>query len=172
MDILLLGGQSPRHLEWSRALAEALESHGHHVARLVYANWLAGTRVIDIEAEVSAAAKLAGPLDRPVVVAKSIGTVIATLAIGRRLIQPAGEVFLGLPLEAFENDPEAVGYLPKLPPVTVVQNEDDPFGSAEKAREFVSAHAPRQWRFETIPAVNTHDYVDSDAIERWVEEHI
>ena len=112
MDILLLGGQSPRHLEWSRALAEALESHGHHVARLVYANWLAGTRVIDIEAEVSAAAELAGPLDRPVVVAKSIGTVIATLAIGRRLIQPAGEVFLGLPLEAFENDPEAVGYLP------------------------------------------------------------
>lgn len=69
MDILLLGGQSPRHLEWSRALAEALESHGHHVARLVYANWLAGTRVIDIEAEVSAAAELAGPLDRPVVVA-------------------------------------------------------------------------------------------------------
>ena len=39
--------------------------------------------------EDRAAAELAGPLDRPVVVAKSIGTVIATLAIGRRLIQPA-----------------------------------------------------------------------------------
>ncbi|GAA2182538.1 hypothetical protein GCM10009785_22220 [Brooklawnia cerclae] len=170
MDILLLGGQSPRHREWSRAIAASLESHGHRVSQLEYANWLDQTRVTDVEHEVAAVTHAAATLTDPVVVAKSVGTLIATLAIGRGLLHPAGEVFLGLPLEAWADSDEATAYLTDLPPLTVVQNEHDPFGSADDASRFVAAHAPRTYTVEAVPGVSTHDYVDAEAIHHWASD--
>lgn len=169
MDILLLGGQTPRHLEWSHQIADGLSAFGHRVVPLEYANWLDQTAVTDVESEVTAATKLADGLTSPIIVAKSIGTVIATLAIGRGGIRPSGEVFMGMPLAMWQQSPEATGYLPGLPPLTAVQNEHDPVGEASDALGLVTGHTPGTWWFETIPGVATHDYVDAPAIARWAD---
>lgn len=86
MDVIFLGGQNPRHLAWSQRFAQAFESRGHSVRIVTYENWLDGSAVTDVETEVAATAAAAAQLPqghRPVLVAKSIGTVIATLAGAR-----------------------------------------------------------------------------------------
>src|SRR5258706_12101649 len=97
MNALILGGESPRHYDWVRTVAEHLKPAFDKVVYLDYRHWSAGGGS-DIEYETAEVAKLTDDLGEYVIVAKSIGTVIATLGIASGTLKPARCVFLGLPL--------------------------------------------------------------------------
>lgn len=160
MNALILGGESPRHHAWVRVVAEALEPHYDKVAFLDYHHWQADGAEIDLEYELNAAAKLAGTLGDYIVVAKSIGTVIAILANARGRIAPHSCVFLGFPLRVVAGvRPEVAAGLKSLPRTVFVQNEQDPLGSAAAIQAYVEANPPARYKLQELPG-DTHDYTD------------
>src|SRR5258708_1357816 len=97
MNALILGGESPRHYEWVRTVAEHLKPSFEKVVYLDYRHWSTGGGS-DIEFETAEVAKLTDNLNEYAIVAKSIGTVIATLGVASETLKPTRCVFLGLPL--------------------------------------------------------------------------
>jgi hypothetical protein len=133
------------------------------VSYLDYKHWATGEQM-DLEFEVVEAGRLAEGLGDYVVVAKSIGCVVATLATARGMIAPKKCVFLGFPLGVIHDLPEVDTALLKLPPTTFVHNEFDTVGSAEEVKAYIAAHAPANYNLQTIPGNQTHDYTDFDTI--------
>ena len=147
-------------------MAEALRSHFSDVRLLDYRHWGQQDSQMDIEHEISQAVTLTEDFGEYVNDAKSIGTVIASLAIARGLLTPRGCLYMGFPLKVVEaNLPETANALPTLPPTTFLHNEHDPLGSAEEVRVYVSAHAPRSYNLQVLSG-NTHDYIDFNLIAR------
>jgi len=166
MNVFILGGMSPRHYEWVRQLAEALQPHFDEIRLLDYRHWEQQGAEMDLEYEITQAAALAKDFGEYLVVAKSIGTVLATLATARGLLAPQRCVFMGFPLKVVTADlSEVANALLQLPPTTFLHNEHDPLGSAEAVKTYVGAHAPAIYDFQTLPG-DTHDYIDFDLIAR------
>jgi hypothetical protein len=164
MNVLILGGMSQRHREWVRQVAAVLQPHFAEVRLLDYRHWEQSDTEMDLEYEILQAAELAKDFGEYVVVAKSIGTVVATLANARGLITPRKCAYMGFPLKVVEADlPEVADALLELPVTSFLHNEHDPLGSAESVRAYISAHAPALYDFKTLPG-DTHDYIDLDLI--------
>lgn len=167
MQALLLGGQSKRHAEWVRAFTPVLTDAGFATAFVDYDNWTANSRSTDIEAELAVAARTVAGWDDYIVVAKSIGSVIATLGIGRQILQPRAALFLGFPLSALRELPHADEVrtaAAHLPRTVVVQNENDPFGTTVEVEAFFEAFGTADFRVDTVPGRADHDYVDFPAL--------
>jgi hypothetical protein len=166
MRILLLGGQSPRHRDWARRFAAALQARGHRTDVLEYANWLAGTPVTDFAGELdrAVARQPSGPY---LIAAKSIGTLLTLTGVARGRLHPAGALLLGFPLRGI---PDIAGVDPveiargwrRLPPTVLVQNQLDPWGAAGAVRDAVAGLAEVDLRVR--PGDRTHDYVDFPAL--------
>ncbi len=164
MNVLVLGGESPRHKAWVRQVANTLQPHFGRVVFLDYRHWDTG-EPIDIGHEVSEAAKLMENLEEYIIVAKSIGTVIALLGNARGVLHPKRCVFLGLPLGAMHRIAGVEQGMKLLPPVTVVQNDHDPLGSADEAASYIKEFGNGD--ISVRPARGeTHDYVDFGLIEK------
>jgi acetyl esterase/lipase len=159
---------SPRHKEWVRQVAEALNPHFEEVRFLDYDHWDVNGAEMDVEHELARAAELAKDYGEYMVVAKSIATVLTTLGNARGLLTPKHCVFLGFPLQVVHELPqelELASALKQLPPTTFVHNQNDPLGTAEAVQTFIAAHAPANYDFQTTPGA-THDYVDFGLIAR------
>lgn len=169
MNALIFGGMSPRHKEWVRQVAAALESQFEAVKFLDYKHWDAPEADMDLEYETAQAAKLAEGLGDYVVVAKSIGSVLTALANARGTLSPKRCLFLGFPYNVATKLPQTAeleAALPRLPHTVFVHNEHDPLGEAETVQSYMQAHAPDAYEFQIIPGNATHDYVDFDQIVR------
>lgn len=161
MNALILGGMSPRHHDWVRQVAHQVGEQFDSVRFLDYRHWPDDSQM-DIEHEIVQAAALAEELDEYVVIAKSIGTVVTTLAIARGLLQPKSCLFMGFPLNVVEADfPEVATSLPTLPKTIFLHNDQDPLGSYDDVQVYVHAHAPQHYLTIRTPG-NTHDYEDFD----------
>lgn len=167
MNALVLGGMSSRHKVWVRHVTEALKPHFTEVVFLDYRHWDVEGGQIDIEYEIDQAAMLAKDLGDYVVVAKSIGTAIATLAAARGQLAPKRCLFMGFPLKVVQEDmPEVAVALSKLPKTTFLHNAHDPLGIGEDVGTYLQINvAPRQYTLMILPG-DTHDYVDLDQIVR------
>jgi pimeloyl-ACP methyl ester carboxylesterase len=166
MNALILGGMSPRHHEWVRQVAAALKPHFDEVRLHDYRHWGHEKDNMNLEYEIAQVAELVKDFGAYVIVAKSIGTAVAALAIARGLISPKRCVFVGFPLKAVETDmPEVAAALSQLPPTVFLHNQQDPLGSAEAVESYLRAHAPASYEFQIVPGA-THDYVAFDLIAR------
>jgi hypothetical protein len=158
MNVLILGGESPRHKAWVRQVAEAVASQFGTVAYLDYKHWDTGEPT-DIEHEIQAAANIAKDLGEYIVIAKSIGTVITTLGNARGVLHPKRCVFLGLPLGAARRIDGVVPGMKLLPATVFIQNSHDPLGSADEVKSFISLYG-NDSALCLATAGDTHDYAD------------
>lgn len=160
MDILILGGNSKRHKQWVRDLKDSLKDSFDRVVYVDYAHWESGDEQADIEYEISQAARLASELGSYVIVAKSIGTVIAMKGIASGALQPSSTLLMGLPLNGYiASSPDCADTLSSLPLTTFLQNDQDPLGSAEDVQTFIESNPPAVWDF-SVSSGDTHDYSD------------
>jgi predicted alpha/beta-hydrolase family hydrolase len=170
MNAVVLGGMSSRHREWVLQVAEALGPEYEIVRSLNYRHWEHPGSEMDIEYEIARLAELAQGLAEYVVVAKSIGTVVATIATMRGLLRPKRCLFMGFPLKVVMAElPEVASALPLLPLTTFLHNEHDPLGGAEAVLAYIVAHAPEAYTLQTLPG-STHDYVNFDLIKQLATE--
>ncbi len=164
MKVLLLGGQSPHHYDWVRELRDIFEEHELEVVLHDYAHWLKDEPNIDFEHELAAVAELAADIeDEYLIVAKSIGTVLAAVGNARGVLRPKGCLLLGFPLTSFEHNEDVAAALTQLPMTIFVQNEHDPLGSYDALRQYLAPHAPTATVTIPLPG-DTHSYDDLQTI--------
>jgi len=164
MNILLLGGNSPRHHGWVRELQAHLQDGGDEVTLHDYRHWETGDENADVPYEIDAVSNLANAQEHYMVIAKSVGTVIATRAIAQGKIHPSACVFLGVPHSSLgKHLPDIRQDLGVLPPTVFAQNSGDPLGSADLVKEYVAQNHPATWEFVATPG-ETHDYSDFQLI--------
>lgn len=168
MNVLILGGNSPQHKQWIRDVQAALEPDFDEVRVLDYKHWGTGDKNANIEHEIVAASELVADWDSYAVVAKSVGTVIAVLAHARGLLDAKTYILLGVPIDGIAG--QAIEFTPSLttlPHSSIVQNSNDPFGSAEKIRALLAEHGLANIQLVETPG-NTHDYLDYATIKQYL----
>ena len=171
MNMLLLGGNNPRHHQWLRELGAVLESAGHKVFLHDYAHWNTGAPLADIDTEVARVQQTIGTEKDYVIIAKSIGTVIATIAINHGMLRPQKCLLLGTPITGIAGDtPAFAPSLAALPRTVFVQNEHDPYGSADTLNTFLQTYHPAVYELDVVFNNYTHDYVDFEQIRRYFKK--
>lgn len=160
MKVLILGGNSPHHRDWIRQLGAHLEGAGHEVLLHDYHHWTTGESLADVDYELEQlAARMEGQGDY-VVIAKSIGTVIAALGVGRGILTPSRCVLLGIPYDGIAGEtPGFDDSLRQLPRTVVIQNEHDPFGTADVVAAHLETVQNTAVTLVRTPG-DTHDYLD------------
>lgn len=165
LNAYLLPGNSPRHREWVETFKQAIAPQFETVKTQHYQHWETGESHAAVSEEINIAAHNTKNLSPYILIAKSIGTVIATQAVAQSILSPEKIILLGIPLRGAIDRRTFVASLKTIPcPVTIIQNTADPFGSFEEIYSTLSglgAHIT----FVEFPG-KTHDYLDFSAISR------
>ena len=125
MDIIGLAGNDPATEAWMQSLVDALPtaSAGSFVVR--YGHWDDGSRY-DIAREAAKLKAIAPDL----VLAKSLGVMIALDAHAHRGFEPARAVFMGTPLRLFGDvESDRLRAFVKGVPTLLIQQRDDRTGT-------------------------------------------
>lgn len=166
MDLLILGGMSPRNQEWIRHVQKALAPMFDKTVLHDYAHWAAAATHMDMEHELNVLQSKVRKLDNYVIFAKSAGAVLSLKGITSKMLRPKACLFVGTPLDfARQHGHEIDSWLKRLDmPVTFAQNSHDPTGSYHELERFLRGHlhSPHYQTIE-LPG-NTHDYNDMDKL--------
>jgi len=165
MNALLLPGNSPRHAEWIEALKDAVSSQFEVTKTQHYAHWQTGEQWANVEHEINVSKEKVASLEPYVIIAKSIGTVIAAKGTASQVLQPEKLILLGVPIKGGADIETFLAFLQKIKiPVIIVQNTADPFGSFADVKSVFQGAGPHT-SFIELPG-DTHDYLDFSAITR------
>lgn len=125
-----------------------------------YDHWSKGGEVADITDEINKAQQLVVDWDEYVVLAKSIGTVIAALGHVNGNLNAQRYTLLGIPYEGIaDRTPEFEPSLALLPPTVIIQNTADPVGSFLEVRRRLEVIDTSHIELIETPG-DTHDYTD------------
>jgi len=167
MNALLLPGNSPRHAEWVEHLKTAITPEFDTVKTQHYHHWKTGEEWADVEYELTMARENTVALEPYVIIAKSIGTVIATRGVAEDVLDPTKIILLGIPINGGAKIELIKEWLTEIAiPIVIIQNMDDPLGSfadVKAAFDGIGEHVS----FVELPG-ETHDYVDFEAITRFI----
>ncbi len=143
MNLLMLPGNSPRNKGWTHILSGLLLPHFSEVKIVEYESWRDNdfSRVIDLEEELVKVSKVVRKWDQYCIIAKSVGTALCMKAVAKKVINPQKCMFVGIPLDwlATNNIPINNWVKDYHVPTMVVQQQDDPFGSAKNVNNFLSS---------------------------------
>lgn len=160
MKVLILGGTSPWHYDWVREVGYALRASGYDVITHDYQHWSKGETQTDIEHEITTVGNIVKDFDDYIVVAKSIGTIITALGTARGILKPTRCIMLGVPYRGFvEYIPTFWDDLACLPRTVFIQNENDPFMTADELKQRLDTTNLKERSLISTPG-DTHDYRD------------
>lgn len=167
MNALLLPGNSKRHAEWAQALNEALVPYCDSVHTQQYRHWQTGEDRADVDYEIGVAQTKAKDLSPYVVIAKSIGTVIAAEGTANGALHPEKLILMGIPIKGGASTESFRAWLRETNiPITIIQNTSDPLGTfleAKNAFDDLGVHIS----FAELPG-DTHDYLDFNAVAKLI----
>jgi hypothetical protein len=161
--LLVLAGNSVKNREWGEACAEFFRADFDMVFYPHYDHWSTGGQVINLEVElqkVKETVQGAGEPDDWYIFAKSIGSVLALLAVEQGIISPERCVFFGMPLKIAEAEvTKDWSYLSEFfVPTVAFHNDNDPTADYAFTAQKIHELAPTI----TLRALHgdTHDYSD------------
>ena len=172
MYIFILGGNSAHNKEWAYSLQKALISLADRVTVHEYAHWSNGEQFIDLDAELKALAAILPTADDYILVAKSMGSVLATKGIHQKLFKPAACIMMGIPLQIIDDQHIAFKDWASTAScrLTYVQNDHDPLGSFMDVKAYLQEIIVDS-QLHVLPG-ETHDYIDFDMLEGIVANEI
>lgn len=139
MVTLVLPGYSAKNKEWSEQAAANLKIDGQ-IRPVFWDHWTDPTKKF----KVAEKARLLGDISETLViniVAKSVGTLVASYIIQKYPSQIGKVVFCGIPLNDFdEKDKEEMKKaIIALPSESIIcyQNEADPHGTSEQVKNYI-----------------------------------
>ena len=100
--ILILGGYSNKNIPWINKMKEIF-SKDYSTYLLEYEHWYSD-KDLDIEKEISNICKIINENNIEIVIAKSIGILLVSMAIEKGLINPKRIVFLGYPKKVLDEE--------------------------------------------------------------------
>lgn len=140
IDLVLLGGNSSKNLDWIKEVSENFENNNKNQKILYYNHWLGPDLEMNLNLETTKLAffpnsyKMSNNFK---IFAKSAGIMVVLKAIKEFKLKPEGCVFVGLPLNVLEE--WKLEYEPYLQDLDIksflFQNSGDPFGSFQKTKE-------------------------------------
>lgn len=167
MNALLLPGNSSRHSEWIECLKSAMAPLFQHTETQHYRHWKTGEEKADIEYEIGVAQGKVEKLKPCVIIAKSIGTVIASKGTADGALHPTKLILLGVPVNGGVSKDLFSQWLQKIDAqIVIAQNSNDPLGSYSEVRAAFEINNGKI-SFVELPG-ETHDYLDFEAIAKLV----
>ena len=174
--LIVLPGNSVSNQAWGEAAAEYFGDWFREVYLQYYDHWESGEANINLESELVKLKEVVIKDDvetEYVIVAKSIGSILALLAIHLEIINPEKCVFFGMPLDLaaadiFKDNWSALSDL-KVPTLSF-HNEADPTANFHFTKNILTAHAP------AIKLVarsgNNHNYDEFAEFEPAIKEFL
>lgn len=167
MKILGLPGRNPQTGPWMEKVLKAIDVEGSEKITQYYAAWKSGGSQADPKQEVDIAASHKPDL----IVAKSIGSVIAVNAITKDRLSPKYQVFIGVPFKGL-GEPQRKLFLDfcnREKPTLFIQQANDPAG----AYAVMAEHLPKS-EFNTLKEVPgaDHKYDDVEQLGSIISEWI
>lgn len=166
MNIHFLPGLDPKTEAWAEKLMGELSVERDHLSIQRYDHWQEpGSRNIEIETEIEKLQRVTVDL----LIAKSIGTVLALFAVKNKVVRPQKMVLIGVPVLscARENiDLKRLAEELRIPAL-YIQQKDDVVGSSDALYTEVGK-APLAQIVET-PG-NNHQYEDLTLLCRHMEK--
>lgn len=161
--LLVLAGNSFRNREWGEQCAEFFRADFDMVFYLHYDHWSTGEKNIDLEIELEKLKETVegvGEKGDWYIFAKSIGSVLALMAVEQGILSPEKCVFFGMPLAIAERDvTKDWSYLSDLKvPALAFHNDQDPTANYGFTKEKLAEIAPTI-TLRTLQG-DTHDYLD------------
>lgn len=166
MNALLLPGNSPRHQAWIEELRTAVMPRFQQTLTLHYRHWQSGEPEADVDYELGVAEALADNLDQFVIIAKSIGTAIASDGVSKGALKPKKLILLGLPISSSYASERYKDWFDNIAiDILIAQNTNDPLGSFADVKQ--AFEKLQNVSLVELPG-NTHDYLDFEAIKKLI----
>ena len=164
MNLVILGGNSPRHHAWVREVAANVGPLFDKVLVWDYQHWQTGEPFCKINLELSKLNETVDSFEPYIIIGKSIGTILASQGVNRGILKPKGLLFFGTPIKSTNPGARPLGkWLSSIDQskIIFVQNQNDPFGSYQMLQsrlkdEMIDDATTIMWPGQT------HDYVDYD----------
>lgn len=167
--ILILGGYSNKNIPWINKMKEIFNKD-YDTYILEYEHWHSNNE-LDIEKEISNISKIINENNIDIVIAKSIGIVLVSMAIEKKLISPKKVVFLGYPKKVL--DEENIDILSNIlekkdeADIIFIQQENDFQCSYEKLLELLDGKI-KVFKIDG----DDHSYNDIESIKMVADEFL
>lgn len=160
--LIVLPGNSPRNVQWGETCEAHFTSWFDDTYLQRYDHWETGQQWINFDDELAklrAVVEADGEDVQHYIFAKSIGSILAVIAIDQGKVEPARLVCFGMPLDyaagrVFDHDWDQLIEL--TVPTLAFHHDHDPTASYTFTRDTLQKRAP-QVRFVTLEG-DTHDY--------------
>jgi len=164
MEIIILAGNSLHNKEWAEELADNLASFGNCFV-FNYHHWKTGEKNINFEYELAKLVEKTKDLQEYILVGKSAGAILISLAMSKGMVNPRKCVLMGLPFKFAENNGKDLkeAILSSNVRREFIQNKNDPYGSAKEVKEILGSLKIKNYSFTETDG-DTHDYTDFDKI--------
>ncbi|OGM30149.1 hypothetical protein A2630_02940 [Candidatus Woesebacteria bacterium RIFCSPHIGHO2_01_FULL_44_10] len=167
MITFILPGYSPSNRQWAEEVANKLQVTGE-IRPIIWDHWDDSNAVFKPEEKVQMLIGImAGGSAN--IIAKSIGTLVASLLISQIPKQITKVIYCGIPSGNFKNYQEvytkAMTFLP-ADKILVLQNQADPLGSFEVTQAAIQQTNPKI-TVKSMPA-SDHNYPYFDEFQKFI----
>ncbi len=172
--LLILPGNSPRNQVWGETCAEFFAEQFDEIYLQLYDHWKTGEEVINVPTELDkilATVEESEADDEWYICAKSVGALVALIAVQEEIINPVKCIFFGMPLdgaaeELFKDDWSAL--TDYIVPTLVFHNDNDPVANYAFTEAKIKA-VGQDFVFKKLTN-ETHDYLDFPAYKEEIEK--
>lgn len=173
MDLIILPGNSINNKRSSEEMLKILSPLFNRSFVHEYKHWQAQKGSMNLEEEIQRLKNSIDAKKEYIIVAKSIGSVLAMKFIAEENIRVKGCVFLGVPVNWCKNkdmdiDKVIRGFSTKL---RIFQNTQDPTTSSEDLKEYLEDMQVRNYSLTEVEA-SDHEYEDFELIKKAVQDLI
>lgn len=170
--LVVLSGNSPRNQEWGESAAKYFGDWFDEVYLQYYDHWQKGTKDMDVEVELAKLKTAVAEQAEYYVLAKSIGSVLALIAVDRGFLKPEKCAFFGMPLEIASGDLFRGDWSPLrnfTVPTIAFHNDEDPI-SYTFTKQALEDHAGNNIEFITRRGDN-HNYTEFEEFNDKIKLH-
>ncbi len=146
--LIVLPGNSIRNKEWGEGVISHYQKWFPETYMQYYDHWQSGGRLVNFEKELSRLGDVVSDSSSSssfVIVAKSLGSILTLVAVGKGIVKPEKCIFFGMPLEmaadgVLKNNWELLEEFEV--PTLAFHNDADPTANFEFTKNTLKEHAP------------------------------
>lgn len=174
--LLILPGNSSRNRTWGEECAEFFAEQFDEIYLQLYDHWETGEEWMDVVSETEKIANTVTGCDDDgewYVCAKSMGSVLALMAIQADVIEPEKCVFFGMPLDKAENKffkGDWSSLIDYRVPTLVFHHNHDPVANCDFTAQKLM-ELGQNITFRKLPG-NNHDYIDFAVYQVEIEDFL
>ncbi len=140
MKYILLPGLSPKNKDWAYQLKAEFKTAGLELIVIEWNHWEGEKRNFSISFERENLLRLLKDFDEYTIIAKSVGTRLASTMIEKELLKPVQLILMGIPSQNEVYEKALVKLNPRK--IKVIQNTGDPLGKFEEVEKFINKINP------------------------------